>query len=205
MDAKKYNTRGRQVDYKASNNIILPVAKRSWRKRELYPIEVLERDVEAKKVKVHYTGYGSSDDEWKDEDEIVQPQAKLITPTFNLYQELALKIKMSLQSTRKSNPEDKIVMDLQFDGGIRQVGILKSRARVEKYTIKSYSDLDGFLGSKWFIRGLNSNGDFCYVILKTVRFYLSQKIPLVDFHPENQEYKKKVYHRGYSHQRRWRV
>lgn len=30
-----------------------------------------ERDSETGKVKVHYTGYGSNDDEWKDEDDIV--------------------------------------------------------------------------------------------------------------------------------------
>ena len=120
---KKYNTRpGRRVDYKASNDIVLPVAKRSRRpcqaESELYPVEVLERDEEAKRVKVHYAGYGSSDDEWKDEDDVVdltqehdhEPQY-LISPTFNLYQQLALKIKMSLQSSRKGNPTIRITMD----------------------------------------------------------------------------------------------
>lgn len=214
---KKYNTRpGRRVDYKASSDIVLPVAKRSRRSRqiesELYPVEVLERDEEAKRVKVHYTGYGSSDDEWKDEDDIVdftqeheecdlEPQY-LITPTFNLYQQLALKIKISLQSSRKGNPEVRISMDfdkLLFDGGIMRVGTLKTKQRgQEKYTIKKYSDLDEFLGSKWFIRGINSNGDFCYVMLKTVCFYLSKKSTLVDFYPSDQQFKKCIYHRGYN-------
>ena len=104
---------------------------------------VVERDVQEKR---HYTGYGSSDDEWRDDD-IVQPRQDptyLVTPAFNLYQELALKIKMSLQSTRRSNPEVKIVMDfdmLQFDGGIRQAGTLKASNRVKKYKIKTDSDL----------------------------------------------------------------
>ena len=147
-------------------------------------MEVVENDSEAK---VHYTGYGSSDDEWKDESDIgdftqAQP-VHLITPAFNLYQQLTLKIKMSLQSSRKGNLEVRIVMDfdkLQFDGGIKQVGLLKTKKGQEKYTIKNYSDLDEFLGRKWFIRGLNSNGDFCYAILKTVCFSLSQKPTLVD-------------------------
>ena len=203
MEAKKYNIRpGRRVDYKASNDIVLPVAERCRRPRrsaraELYPVEVLERDEETKRVKVHYTGYGSSDDEWKDESDVVdltqengendvEPQ-HLITPTFYLYQQLALRIKISLQSSRKGNPEVRITMDfdkLLFDGGIRRVGTLKNKQRV-RYTIRNYSDLDEFLGSKWFIRGLNSNGDFCYAMLKTVCFYLSQ-------------FKKVVYYRGYS-------
>ena len=100
----------------------------------------------------HYAGYGSSDNEWKDEDDVVdltqehdhEPQY-LIIPTFNLYQQLALKIKMSLQSSRKGNPEVQITMD--FDKlRIRRVGTLKTKQ--EKYTIKNYSDLDEFLGSK---------------------------------------------------------
>ena len=112
-------------------------------------MEVVENDSEAK---VHYTGYGSSDDEWKDESDIgdftqAQP-VHLITPAFNLYQQLTLKIKMSLQISRKGNLEVRIVMDfdkLQFDGGIKQVGLLKTKKGQEKYTIKNYSDLDEFL------------------------------------------------------------
>ena len=52
-----------------------------------------------------------------------------------------------------------------------------------------------FLGSKWFIRGLNSNGDFCYAMLKT--FYLSPKPMLLDFCPVDQQFKV-IYYRGYS-------
>ena len=173
--SKKYNTRpGRRVDYKASNDIVLPVAKKCCRQHqaelELYPVEVLERDEEAKRVKVHYTGHGSSDDEWKDKDDVAdviqehdhKPQY-LITPTFNLYQQLALKIKMNLQSSRRGNPEVRITMDfdkLLFDGGIRRVGTLKTKQRGQKMH-KYYSDLDEFLGSKWFVRGINADGDFC--------------------------------------------
>ena len=126
MEAKKYNIRpGRRVDYKASNDIVLPVVERCCRPRwsaraELYPVEVLERDEETKRVKVHCTGHGNSDNEWKDESDVdltqengendVEPQ-HLITLTFYLYQQLALRIKMSLQSSRKGNPEVRITMD----------------------------------------------------------------------------------------------
>ena len=34
----------------------------------LYPVRIVER--EAGRVKVHYEGYGTEYDEWKDEDEI---------------------------------------------------------------------------------------------------------------------------------------
>ena len=46
------------MDYKASVEVRLPVARRSRPKRsELYPIEVVEKDEGAGKVKIHYTGY----------------------------------------------------------------------------------------------------------------------------------------------------
>ena len=107
------------MDYKASSDIVLPVAKRSrWPRQiesELYPVEILERVEEAKSETALYWVCGSSDDEWKDKGDIVdftqehegcdlEPQY-LITPTFDSYQQLALKIKMSPQSSRKGNPE----------------------------------------------------------------------------------------------------
>ena len=67
-------------------------------------------------------------------------------------------------------------------------GILKKQHRHrEIYGITRYGDLDDFLGSKWFIRGLNENGDFCYAILNTVTFYLKQKNNLVDFKPNEKD------------------
>jgi hypothetical protein len=52
-------------DYKAMSDTVLPRSSRKKSQDTLYPLEVLER--EAGKVKVHYIGYGSSDDEWRDE------------------------------------------------------------------------------------------------------------------------------------------
>jgi len=51
--------------------------------------------------------------------------------------------------------------------------------RVEHYTIDAYSDLDSLLGCNWHYRGLNSAGDFCYVMCGTVEFYVYRKRPLV--------------------------
>ena len=128
----------------------------------------------------------------------------LLSSSYSLYQELALLIKTSLQSSRKGNPEVKLSMSfdkVQFDGGIRQLGTLKCEERgVKKYTIRHYSDLDSILGRKWFIRGVNEHGDFCYVMRDTVRFYLSERQPLTDYQPtgDGARFKKKLYFRGYS-------
>ena len=45
------------------------------------------------------------------------------------------------------------------------------------------TDLDGPLGNKWFICCFNSNGDFGYVIIKTVTFLLKKRRPLVEYKP----------------------
>ena len=45
------------------------------------------------------------------------------------------------------------------------------------YVIKTYSDLDTILGEKWYIRGLNINGDSYYAIKETVCFYLTKNLP----------------------------
>jgi len=108
MAAKRYNTRGKHVDYKASD-IIFPVARRPRpQKSKLYPLEVIERDNVTGKVKVHYIGYGSNGDEWNDDDIVeLRSKADYMQPTYLI----APAIK-SLQSSRKGNPEVKIVMDL---------------------------------------------------------------------------------------------
>ena len=63
-------------------------------------------------------------------------------------------------------------------------------------SIINYSDLNAVLGAKWFIRGLNEAGDFCY---ETVRFYLRKKLPLVDYQPHGDgQVRKIVYDQGYS-------
>jgi len=76
MAAKRYNTRGKHVDYKSSD--IFPVARQPRpQKSKLYPIEVIERDNVTGKVKVHYIGYGSNGDEWNDD--IVELRSKAAT------------------------------------------------------------------------------------------------------------------------------
>ena len=203
-----YQTRGNRVNYKELTKVVLPRAVREKQETKLYSVNIVEQNPTTHKVKIHYIGYDSCEDEWRDEGDIVdlseaQP-SHLLSSNYSLYQELALLIKTSLRSPRKENPEVKISMSfdkLQFDGGIRKLGTLKREERgVNKYAIRHYSDLDSLLGSKWFIRGINENGDFCYVVLDTVRFYLSERLPLVDYQPtENGSgLKKKLYFRGYS-------
>ena len=162
-----YNTRGKVVDYKELVTVKLPRSRADDRCNDstLYPVEVIEEDSVAGRVKIHYVGYSARYDEWRDNNDIVDTSGEIPRPllgtNFSLFQELACKIKLALKSSRKASPEAKI--ELPFDQTMfeemKGKGTLKKKHRgKEIYGITKYGDLDNLLGSKWFIRGLNESG-----------------------------------------------
>lgn len=203
---RMYNTRGKRVNYKQlSEGTPLPRSKRA-KKDELFPVEIVERDATSGRVKIHYCGYSSEDDEWRDPGDIVDltTPTPILTNSFSLHQELALKIKRSLVNTRKSSPEVRIEMDFDkvlYDNGLKVHGQVKKVQRgLEIFKVTKYSDLEELLGPKWFIRGFNENGDFCYAILDTIHYYLRARRALVEFKPasDNAKPKRCVHSQGYS-------
>ena len=72
----------------------------------LYPISILNEDEQDSKghVKIHYEGFGSEYDEWKDPTELINIATPYVSETYDLHQDLALRIKSALMGTRKSNP-----------------------------------------------------------------------------------------------------
>ena len=148
---KKWTLRTRKkVDYSQLADIKLPQEKKVRTKEaandELYPIEIVERDAESNgRFKIHYVGYSSKFDEWRDDSEIVSFDSAtsqgsmdterpsrdgystatvidtVVTP-FSLYNELSIKVKCALSSRRKENPSTRIDMPfdkLLFDGGLK--------------------------------------------------------------------------------------
>ena len=164
----------------------------------LYSVEVLER--RDGRVKIHYIGYDSKYDEWRKEDEIVCPsnemsrnldssgasalQLESYIP-FDHHRELAYSIKTALNSSQKNDPMVLIELPfdlLQFNGGLKLAGtFLRTFRGNEIYGIQKYGDLAPFLGPRWYIRGLNSQLDFCAVKKETVNFHLLRKPAVVDF------------------------
>lgn len=69
--ATRYDLRNKdRKNYRELSEVKLPRAQ-CWRGTTLYELEIVEEDVYTNKVKVHYVGYGSDDDEWRDRTEIV--------------------------------------------------------------------------------------------------------------------------------------
>ena len=106
---------------------------------------------------------------------------------FCLYDELASRIKSLLLSHRKGDPICRINMSfdtIYFDGLIRRSKALSTPQRSKTqptYTLPTLSELDDILGSRWYIRGINAAGDFCFVTPGTVKFHLKQKRKKIDF------------------------
>ena len=67
-----------------------------------------------------------------------------------------------------------------FDGGLR-VRCVAADGVHGKYTIKEYSDHSDILGPDWYYRGLNEHGDFSFVILRSVHYYLYKMSPIDDY------------------------
>lgn len=112
-----------------------------------------------------------------------------ITPPvkqFSLYDKLAYRVKSLLVSYRKGDPTCCISMsfDTIFFDGLIQRGVAVStstRVKQKKYTLSSLTKLDDILCRRWYIRGLNTAGDFCYVKPGTVTYYLKYSKGRVDY------------------------
>ena len=113
-----HNTRGKVVDYKELVTLKLPQSRADDRCNDstLYPVEVIEEDTVAGRVKIHYVGYSARYHEWRDNNDIVDTSGEIPRPlrgtNFSRLQELACKIKLALKSSRKASPDAKIELPL---------------------------------------------------------------------------------------------
>ena len=96
----------------------------------------------------------------------------------SLHKILADRIKLSLSSNRRSAPSVRIEIlfdRVTFEGALAKCGTRKGSGKRVRYTIQEYKALDSILGKGWHWRGLNQAGDFCYVILDSIEYYLLKK------------------------------
>ena len=179
---------GQRKDYKELADTKLPRVKRSSTKHDpdkLYAIEIMEE--EDNRVMVHYTGYSTKYDEWRNKEDIVEPT--VASPErykpLDVHELLAYAIKSSLVSGRDRDPAIRLEVPfdrLIFQGGMKLAGKLVRVVRGEEhYGIIQHKDLTPFLGEKWFIRGINAHLDFCAVLAETVTYHLHKKAPINDY------------------------
>ena len=150
----------RKLDYKRLSDTKLPRAKRVRRQKpddicdELFPIEVLQQ--EDQRVQVHYIGYDTKYDEWKDEAEI-----ECLTDNEAEVEDSPVYLEMDSRSvgmcykplslydilSRKDSPSIKILDILLCNGGLKAAGVpLSISAGIQHYKLKNYADLNHLLG-----------------------------------------------------------
>ena len=204
--------------YKELANCTIPISYRNGnavkrqkvKKKELYPVDVLERGAGGR-VKVHYIGYKNNYDEWKDETELEtieedceesEPSVTELLEPYSLYKDLGVKIKKALSCNRTTSPQIKLVMPfdiLMFNGGLRTSGIpTKVTGGNQHYKINHYRDLNHLLGNNWHFRAINANGDYGYVVLETISFYIRRSKPLIEYILNGDNFIAKSVNTGYS-------
>ena len=185
-----------RLDYKKLNDVTLPSKRPSAKCQgsKLYPVEVLEVDNLHDRMKIHYVGYDESFDEWREVKDNLEystdeshSQSETAYAPFSLYFELGTKIKVSLLSKRKESPNIRLEVPfdkLLYEGGLKSCGRFRRTYRgIQRYGIAKYSDLNPLLGVNWHYRGLNDVGDFCFVILETVEYYIFKRAPIIEYIP----------------------
>ena len=198
---RDYNLRRKHSkDYRQMNNLDLPRSKRTSRMNKLYPISIVGRD--GSRVKIHYVGYSDAYNEWREAGDVVtlspEPgnpsrgsQTPQIIESYSLYKELSIKIKQFLTCGRKQSPT--VIINMGFDyllftGGLQAAGVATRTVQGNtRYKIQAYSDLNFLLGKNWHYRGINKHGDYAYVALDSVEFYISKRQKVVEYMPPQPE------------------
>lgn len=115
----------------------------------------------------------------------------------SLNKHLARRIKAALTSGRKESPVEMPFDHVEFHGGLKTLGTKKRVVRgIQHYKIKKYEDLYSILGADWHWRGINSSGDFNYIVLDTVEYYLYHKRPIKEYIPSSNSQPQQYYDMG---------
>ena len=196
-------------DYRSFSDVTVPrsVSKRSKQKtrREeesssadtLYRLRVIDQDEATGMVKVAYVGYSDEHDEWRrvedvvtmeeseeENDDTLAPFQPIKAPKFCLFEELSRRIKAQLYSNRKGNPVCSIILSFDryhFDSLSIRASKKEVKGKREVYSLPVLSRLNDLLGPRWFIRGINAAGDFCYIEPGTVSFYLKKTKGIAEY------------------------
>ena len=167
----------------------------TWKKGDLYDVEIVEKDHQRKMVKIHYVGYSTKYDRWIPNTDgtlcplalkrkLTLPSPKTMEERFTMFcQKVRISIKQKLWSHRLNNPEVKIQIEVDEDVFQNFVhGLPTLHWRGQKYVVpESISDLDQNLGKGWHQRIFNSAGDFAYVVDNTLKIKMTRKQPIKEF------------------------
>ena len=163
--------------------------------KNFYEAEIKEIDADNNKVLVHFTGYPSKYDEWKeigDEFPVVKvekyhlPDSSTVEErAMHVFRNLYCEVKKKLRSDRKDDPNVRVEINIDndiFDLYLANLGENASKTgNTKRRNIVLNSELDDVLGRNWYVRVKNALGDFGAVIEGTVQYWLTEREPLSDY------------------------
>lgn len=89
---------------------------------------------------------------------------------------------------RKSSPVIRLTMSfnlITFNKGLGASGhVVKTVRKINYNKIQRYKELNPVLGPNWHYRGINAMGDYSYVILDSVEYYLYRRRGIVHYIPD---------------------
>ena len=146
------------LDRKRKNeNLTTPVEEAEDNK--LYCLSIVLRILQEGLVKVRYVGYRRELDEWKLEEEVL-----------NLSEESDSDEGDHIELRGPVSHPISVFEELAF----RVKALLISAAKQQVFRVPNMFKLNDLLGERWYMRELNSTGDFCYIVHETVELYLKQ-------------------------------
>ena len=165
-----------------------------------YILQIIDRDKSSNKVRIHFIGYSFDFDEWRDTTEVAEGEestklcslAQWFEPSVDslsdktdaFFYNLAKAVKVSLYSSNRELPairiEGRIDAD-NYNGYLKNTGVVNKFKGKNVHVVSNNNEISRIMGKKWFQRIINTNGDFCYVVRDTVRFWLNEKRPVKDF------------------------
>ena len=155
--------------------------ERTWSTKKLYKLKVLSQEERNGKLfcKVHYLGWPKHYDEWREAKDIVDTES-CSNPVAEFGHALRTEVKRGLNSSRRTDSLIQLSLPVKKEiyEKLHQLGVPK---RGKRQTIAKFSDLNSCLGPDWHFRIVNAYGDFCYIVEKTVEFWLHDRKPLVEY------------------------
>ncbi|KAJ8049454.1 hypothetical protein HOLleu_02210 [Holothuria leucospilota] len=170
-----------------------------WSTSQYFKLDILDQRefCGQHQVLVHYKGWAKKFNEWRCLNEILETPSSAIIPGAKelLQDQLLIRIKEQLNGNRRTDSLVEIKLPIQQQT-FEEIKCFLVPGPKNIFYLNKWTDLDAYLGRGWHYRGLNSNGDVCFVVEGSVQVRMYERQPLTEYvSPESSS---TLLHRGFQ-------